>query len=482
MVLLDSLNRDYLSAFNPSAWAKTPAITSFASESVCFDNHWICSAPCMPARRDLFTGREGFLERGWGPLEPFDCTLMQCLRANGIFCHMETDHYHYAELGGEGYMQAFDTWNLERGQEADPWVSRVKAPLIPPHYGRMRPQYLLNRSTFTREEQYPTPLTFQHAISWLEDNKGEDDFFLMVEGFDPHEPFDCPQSYLDLYGDDYEGKSYYWPEYAPVSEPDDAQKHIKTCYAGTLSMADHWLGRFIEKMKSLGMYEDTLIIFTTDHGHLLGEHGLLAKNYMHQYQELAHIPLCIHMPGGEGKGRRVSALTNALDIMPSILTHHGIAIPASVKGKSLLSLAKGKSEVLHDYVLYGTFGKAVNVTDGHYTYYRAPKDLSNLPLYQYTASPTTFRHYLGNREALAIEMGRFLPYTDYPVMRIPVQTGAKALEFVSHTELYDIKKDREESHPLFDSTLEKRMECLLTRAMTEMDAPVEQFERLGLRK
>lgn len=95
LILMDSLNRNMLSAYNPQTWIKTPNIDRLAAKSLVCNNHWAGSLPCMPARRDLFTGRYNFLERNWGPIEPYDITLQEKLRAHGIFTHMTTDHNHY---------------------------------------------------------------------------------------------------------------------------------------------------------------------------------------------------------------------------------------------------------------------------------------------------------------------------------------------------------------------------------------------------
>ena len=122
-------------------------------------------------------------------MEPFDITLIGTLREHGIFTHITTDHPHYFEIGGENYCQMFHTWNFERGQEGDVWVSRVKGSDIPePHYGKVNNQNQLNRLAYTKEEEYPTPRTFRSACDWIDSNRGADDYFMMVEAFDPHEP------------------------------------------------------------------------------------------------------------------------------------------------------------------------------------------------------------------------------------------------------------------------------------------------------
>ena len=164
----------------------------------------------------------------------------------------------------------------------------------------------------------PTPQCFQQAIEFLDRNHSTDNWHLHVECFDPHEPFACPKKYRDLYGDDWNGGYHFdWPDYAAVSEDQAAVEHIRKSYAGTLTMADVWLGKFLDKMDELNLWEDTVLVFSTDHGHLLGEHGYWAKNYMFDYKELVHIPLIVCAP--DTPARLVPALTSTLDLMPTLM-------------------------------------------------------------------------------------------------------------------------------------------------------------------
>ena len=91
-------------------------------------------------------------------------------------------------------------------------------------------------------------------------------------------------------------------------------------------MADKWFGKFVEALKKNNLYEDTLILFTTDHGHMLGEHGYIAKNFMHAYNELSHLPLLVKMPRKEHAGEKRKQLTQNIDLMPTILEYHGISL------------------------------------------------------------------------------------------------------------------------------------------------------------
>jgi len=482
VILLDTLNRNMLEAYNQETWVKTPNISRLANKSVVFDNHWAGSLPCMPARRDLFTGRLAFLERGWGGMEPFDVTLQQQLRRGGIFSHMVTDHYHYFATGGENYCQSFDTWDFHRGQEGDPWVSRVQSPPMPEtFYGQVRPQYENNRSAFTNEELFPGPRTMKAACHWLEENRNADQFLLMVEAFDPHEPFDCPQRYLDLYQDEYQGPRYDWPAYKKVSEPPEAIDHVRKRYAATLSMIDHWLGKLLDVMDRQKLWDDTMVILTTDHGFLLGEHEWTGKNIMHVYNEIAHLPLMVHVPGMTVPGGRMSAITQNIDIMPTILDYFQLPIPKSVVGCSLLGLLNEEKEAIRSCALYGMFGMTVNITDGKHTYLRAPKRGEQHACFTYTAMPTSFRSFLGaNTEA--IEMGRFLSHTDYPVYKIPAgqQWGSlNILENVQESLLFDLEKDYQQLEPIRDEQLESVYEKKLIEAMSQLHAPEEQYKRLG---
>ncbi len=426
------------------------------------------------------TGRLAFLERGWGGLEPFDVTLPSKLREEKIFTHIVTDHYHYFSTGGENYCQSFDTWDFYRGQESDPWISRVTPPELPEAIlGQTRPQYELNRKKFMESEaQYPGPQTMQGACRWLEENQEADQFFLMVEAFDPHEPFDCPQHYLDLYDYQYEGPRFTWPKYGKVTEDSEAMEHVRIRYAANLTMIDTWLGKLLDVLDRQNLWEDTLIIFTTDHGFLLGEHEWTGKNIMHVYNEIAHLPLMIHVPGASAEGKRIPALTQNIDLMPTILSYFGLETPSTVRGKSHLGLIHGTEEPLRDYALYGMFGLTVNMTDGNYTYFRAPVGEDNHPSYIYTAMPTMFRRYLGAAAPESIENGRFLTYTEYPVFRIPASIPGAPLH-LKESLLFDIASDYHQLKPIQNETLKAFYAEKLREAMEQEAAPAEQYVRLG---
>lgn len=497
LILMDTLQRKMVHAYEPQCPVITPNIDRLAARSAVFDQHYIGSAPCMPARRDILTGRLNFLERNWGPIEPFDVTLPALLKKNGVFSHIATDHYHYVELGGEGYLQQYNTWELIRGQETDVWASQVKDPEMPEHHlGRVGRQYQCNRRHFKTDADYPTPKTFQAAADWLRDNQGADNFFLQVEVFDPHEPFDAAKEFLDMYPDDFP-TFYEWPRYSLVNadETPEAIEHLRNRYMATLTMADKWLGVLLDEMDRQKLWKDTMVIFTSDHGHMLGEHGRTGKNLFHAWNEMAQIPLFIHLPGDRAAGERFGAVTQNIDLFPTILDQFGVedrpAYP--VHGRSLLPVLKGEAGRVRDYGIYGWYGQPVNITDGHFTYFcAAEKD--NGPLYWYGSMLTTFPRYLGaGLPKEAVDCGYYLPWADMPVYRINQAMIDKAMAKlfekssmapdpdIKESKLFCIDSDNDQLCPLKDPELEDRFKLALAKALRDHQAPKEQLDRLGLR-
>ena len=128
LVVFDSLNRMAMHCYGGTEIA-TPNFDRFAKRGLTFKNHFVGSLPCMPARRDLHSGRLNFAHRSWGPLEPFDNSSVQILKDNGVHTHLVSDHLHYFEGGDSGFHTRFNTFDFIRGQEYDPWIAMVEPPI-----------------------------------------------------------------------------------------------------------------------------------------------------------------------------------------------------------------------------------------------------------------------------------------------------------------------------------------------------------------
>ena len=121
LVLVDSLNKSALKTYNPETICETPNLEEFAKKSLIFENHYISSLPCMPARREIFAGRKEFMWRPWGPLEIFDPRMPRIIQSAGYNTGIVTDHYHYWEETSNGYIQGFASSKFIRGHETDFW-------------------------------------------------------------------------------------------------------------------------------------------------------------------------------------------------------------------------------------------------------------------------------------------------------------------------------------------------------------------------
>lgn len=480
MVMFDSLNRRMLPPYG-SDWTHAPNFARLAERAVTFDNAYAGSLPCMPARRELHTGRYNFLHRSWGPLEPFDDSMPELLAQNGVYTHLASDHPHYWEDGGATYHGRYNSWEFFRGQEGDPWKGHVADPETPEGLKRMRtPAYRqdwINRSYMATEDRHPQTLTFDAGLEFIRTNKDADRWFVQIETFDPHEPFFSHQRYKDLYPHAYDGPHFDWPDYKRVTETDDEVAHARYEYAALLSMCDRSLGRVLDAMDELELWDDTLLIVNTDHGFLLGEKGWWAKWVQPWYSELVHLPLFAWDPRRPGTaGERRESLVQTIDLAPTILEYFGVERPADMQGRPI---PVGEDTPVREAGLFGAHGGHVNVTDGRYVYMRAPVSPDNAPLYEHTLMPTHMRGRFAPAELVDAELvGPFGFTKGVPTLRTP---GRSLLNpFLHGTLLFDLEGDPEQLDPLVDDEAELRMASLLVELMRASEAPPSQYERLGL--
>ena len=488
VVMFDSLNRHMLPPYGCD-WTHAPNFRRLAERTVTFDRSYICSMPCMPARRDLHTGRPNFLHRSWGPLEPFDDSVPGMLRENGVSSHLISDHYHYWEAGGATYHTQYSTWQFFRGQEGDPWMGQISDPPVGNAFGRnaseetWHRQDRVNRQFMRRETDQPQARTFDAGIDFIRRNHGEEDWFLQIETFDPHEPFFSQRKYKDLYPEhylDYDGPVHDWPPYARVQETREQVEHMRHEYASLLSMCDAKMGDVLDLMDELDLWQDTMLVVWTDHGFLLSEHDCWAKCWMPFYEEVGHTPFFVWDPRCGEKGvRRGSLVQPSIDLGPTLLEFFGMEPTSDMTGKPLRDTV-ARDEPVREAAIFGQYGHQVNVTDGRYVYMRGPAREDNQPLFEYTLMPTHMRAPFTVEELRkGIELAEPFGFSkDCRTMKIP--SGGRSAVHSFGTLLFDLEADPKQERPLEDPEVEKQMVEHLTGLMRACDAPSEQFERLGL--
>ncbi len=483
IVMYDSLNRRYLPSYEPECGVSAPNFQRLADRSVQFDTCYAGSMPCMPARREMHTGRYNFLHRGWGPLEPFDDSMPEMLRAAGVTTHLATDHMHYWEDGGATYQTRFGTFDLIRGQQGDPWKGRVRDPDVCDdlrvHRGGTWRQDRLNRPYISGIENHPQTRTFDAGLEFIQENIQDQNWLVQIETFDPHEPFFSDPEFLALYGgDDGSVPSYDWPDYIQVTESRTVQEDVRRHYRALVTMCDRSLGRVLDVMDDHNMWDDTLLIVCTDHGFLLGEQGWWGKSVPPWFEETIHTPLFVWDPGTAVKGERRDALVQTIDLAPTVMDAFGVEPTERFQGKSLRPVLEG-ADSGHDYALFGAFGGHVSVTDGRYVYMRAPVSTENRPLYEYTLMPTHMRGFFTKEELKEAQLVDPLPFTQgLRVLQTPGSVFTNP--YVFGTLLWDLRTDPRQVTPLLDDGVELSMARALRDALVAADAPPSQFERLGL--
>jgi arylsulfatase A-like enzyme len=338
---------------------KTPTVDAFGAKSVGFMRHYIASFPTMPARADFLTGRWTGCFMEWAPFPEGQLTLPTLLRETGYntAAVVDTPFYLRQNLSqhyvGEGmnYDQGFNTFIEIPGQ----WS------LYYSFEGEGR--------NWHHESEHFAPRTFNAAGEWLERHCKEK-FFLYIDTWDPHEPYDAPDYYTKLYYPEYDGEIID-PVYMPWQKvPGFTEEKLNKAYAtycGKLTMVDTWLGYFLKKVENMGLMDDTAIIFVTDHGFYFGEHGgIFGKEVMATvttkisemrwsgsplYEEVTRIPLTVYMPGA--RPGKCDGLTSAIDLMPTVLDILGVKIPDWVEGQSLLPLVNNNRAKGRDFVISG---------------------------------------------------------------------------------------------------------------------------------
>ena len=370
VVALDNLRRDFLSCYG-NDWIHTPNLERFAQAATVFTHAYTGSYPTIPMRADMWTGLYHFQSTGWSPLPAQETIFSNVISLAGYISMMIADNYHLFEPG-MNFHRGFAGWRWIRGQEADPYITDPISVELPCSPNKLRqPQtlvipYLRNNAYRKHERDWAGVRTMREAIDWLELNYTHEKFLLYIDSFECHEPWVPPRWYVDLYDPGYEGEEVIYPNYAIGDFLTDSElRHTTALYAGEITLMDKWIGNLLQKVKDLGIWEKTAVMFLSDHGIHLGDHDRVGKHALpppvlgenlsgssakHNipvtepwplYEELAHIPLIIRLPG-QAEGQICSALVQPIDIMPTILDIAGCPIPQDLHGQSLLPLLKGE--------------------------------------------------------------------------------------------------------------------------------------------
>lgn len=369
LIVLDSLRQDHVGCYG-NDWIKTPNIDKFASESIVFTRCWSESLPTIPVRRALHTGKRTFpwhdrprpkgiynRHQGWRPLPEEDVTLAEHLQPLGYITGLVADTYHIFKPA-MNFHRYFNSFEWIRGQEYDQWRSGKLKAVDLDHYQHPNHslsvslmQYLQNQSKRKAEEDYQSPRVFRAAMECLEDNADHEKFFLWVDSFDPHEPWEAPKKYVDLYDPGYEGREFIDPRGIPRSDMTEAEyQHVRALYAAEVTMVDHWLGRFLDKLDEVGRRDDTVLLLLSDHGKIIGEFDSFGMSANHTSRALYAVPCMIRHPKGIGAGTRVESWAYNIDVMRTAVRLLGVDPLPEAQGIDLWPTVQGGPPVRDHFV------------------------------------------------------------------------------------------------------------------------------------
>ena len=373
--------------------ARTPHFDSLVARSAMFTDFYPEVLPTIPCRRSIYTGRRIFPSqmikqpddqvhiRGWHQLFTEDVTISETLKASGYTTAIVSDLYHQFKPD-KNFHRGFDSWRWIRGQEADRLETgpreaiRLKDYMHPSQWkgaerNRMAGpmQYLLNRREWKTEDDWLAARTFREARHWLDTNVGSNQpFYLHVESFSPHEFWDPPEDYYRMFmKSDYRGPRLISPPLVTSGMTPVEVEHARALYAGLVTFVDAQIGKFMQKVEALGLMKNSIIVFSADHGTMMGERGQLHKGETRIRTQVTHVPLAIYHPRKQWEGRRISGFVQHTDIMPTLLQLLGMKAPARVTGESLAPLIEERRDSRRETIVTG-WGEHGAVRDREWVY------------------------------------------------------------------------------------------------------------------
>jgi arylsulfatase A-like enzyme len=399
LLVSDTFRADNLAAYG-SKWVEAPNLNRFAEQAIIFEDAYPEGMPTIPIRRTLYTGRRIVPTRyyyqhepvqiaGWHHLYNEDVTLAETLNEAGYATALVADVPHL-QRPGRNFHRGYHYYEWVRGQEIDYYGQAprkqpdfldlypeeyLNLPELTRQFGReprqgfrdFLNQYTANRKRWLKHGDSIVEQTSRNAINWLKENHQEGPFFLHVEAFDPHEPWDPPQEFLEKYLKEPTAHSWPEPPYANVTVREEGVKRLRANYAGEASNVDHWHGKILDTIGELGLLENSVVVFLSDHGAMLGEQGQWLKGPERLRTQVTHIPVLVRLPGNQYAGKRVSGFVQIPDILPTLLGRLDLKSPSRVTGEDLWPLISGARGSRRDHVV-SAYGYIASVRTPEWNY------------------------------------------------------------------------------------------------------------------
>jgi len=338
-------------ALAPGSPCLTPNIDAIAREGVRFARCYTTNAICSPARASLMTSLYPSAHGVW------DCTHTQ--RREWVDVRVDCSGYASASLHNAGYCSGyFGKWHVEQSGELErfgwheydcstgglPREAAADGRVTVPREGYR--DYLLAGIDDGGERNHPA---FEQGIDFIRRSAGSDaPFCCFVSASEPHDPYIPQRRFFEMYDldalplsatlhDDPTGK----PEVVRrmrslwAGLTDDDWRRVTAAYWATISWIDSEVGRIVDVLRETGQYDNTIIVFTSDHGDMLGAHGLVTKGVGTPYEEVYNIPLILRIPGLYPVGEDVDSVVSLVDVAPTLLDFCDAGALPDAQGRSL---------------------------------------------------------------------------------------------------------------------------------------------------
>ena len=354
---------------------QTPNLDKLATESVMFDRMRSESLPTVPCRRGIFTGRRVFPWNdepthkgmyihapGWRPLPQEDVTVAEHLGEQGYVTGLVADVYHLMKPS-QNFHRGFQSFEWVRGQEYDQWqsqplpegyIEKYLKPGTEMEERRLRvlTQYLKNQMFRSGDDDFQAARTFRTAIQWLERNHEHPNFYLYIDSFDPHEPFEAPQKYIDLYDPDWDGPKLIYGNIYKRDELTDAEHHhVRARYAAAVTLVDHWVGELLKAIDRLGLRENTVVIVVSDHGKIIGEFGHYGMPPEDTGPALSPVPCFVRAPMGENAGTRFGGWLYNTDVVATMFSLMEVEPKSDIQGEDVWPAVTSGADAFRDHLV-----------------------------------------------------------------------------------------------------------------------------------
>ncbi|HLW61165.1 MAG TPA: sulfatase-like hydrolase/transferase [bacterium] len=455
LIMCDELRFDALGCYgNPVI--KTPNIDRLAAEGVLLEHYFSQSPVCQPSRATLATGRYPHVHGvrwNWYDLDAREVTL-QTLLSQSEYSTWAVGKMHFEPTTeSHGFQnRVFVEGKLFTGDdEYRQHLSRIgKRQLYYQHVKRWNNDDDFGAAVSPlSDDDYIDTYIGQNAVRVLSQVTAP--FFVWVSFVNPHFPFDPPQPFATMYDpkmmplpqDFHFNQTSRIPEQRVASASrsfhqltEDHMRKIIAYYYGTISLVDREVGRIMDSLKDRGLLDETVIVFASDHGDLLGHRGMLWKGRM-LYDHLIRVPMIVRYPKELASGKVVSHLCQVTDVMPTFLDFAGIVIPTGVQGRSLRSILKQEAVPWRDAVFSEVMDLKM-VRDFHWKLIFYP-GRSYGELYHIAVDPLELNNlydhpdYERRRSALIEKLANLLIQTEDPLPLAHLRSGYAEISGVHST-------------------------------------------------